>query len=297
MKKLLTLFVIIATLSTFFSAYATTYCSSDGVRVRSEPINGDNIIGKLKFGQEVNVLEQRAGWAKIEFKDGIGYVYEGYLQEKGTEWSGQKLGLTKKTTKMKKSLKSKKTTTIPENTIVLVTSTNNGVATIKYDGEDGYVKLSDLETKTLKNQTCVGTYTITFHQNDGIRSDNIRKSLRRLNGTKVKAGEKFSFFKVVGIDYEEASEYMEDDTSIGGGLCHVATTLKKALNSAQRNGCDIRFRKVSHFDCKTPYAKKNDEVKVSIDEKLDLTFTNRNSYAISIYALMRDDSVIVLICR
>ena len=297
MKKLLSLFVVIVTLSTFFSAFATSYyCASDGVRVHSEPCNNDNTIGKLNYGQEITVLNRHAGWAEIKFQNDVGYIYEGFIQENGKEWSGQKLGLTKHSAKMKKIPKSN-TVTIPKNTIVLITDIRNDIANIKYNGNDGYIKLCDLETKTLKNETCIGAFTITFHQNDSSRSDNIKKAIKKLNGTKVKAGKKFSFFKDVGTNYEAASDFCEDDVTIGGGLSHVATALKKALNSAQRNGCNIRFKEINHFGFTTPYAKKNDEAKVSIEEKMDLIFINKNSYAIRIYAAMRDDSVIILICK
>lgn len=297
MKKLHHVLVTTVTLImalVFFcaSASATTWCVTDGVRVRAEP-NG-KIIGRLTYGQEVNVIKSEGGWSKIKFGEGTGFVYSSYLKD-GQKYKSNVIGLTKKSTKMLTSLSSRNTITIPKNEVILVTGIADELCSVVYNGKKGYVMASSIEKKDLKQRKCIGCFTVTFYQNDGIRKSNMKKAVQKLNGKQIKAGETFSFLNAVGKNFEEASEFMEDDTSIGGGLIHVATCLKKALNSAQSNGCNIRFREINSCGRKTPYARKGDEAFVNIKMRKDLRFTNNNKYPFRINGLIRGDSVIFVI--
>ena len=49
------------------------------VNVRSEPKTGKNIIGKLKNGKAVKVIEYIKGWYSIQYNDGIAYIQSRFL--------------------------------------------------------------------------------------------------------------------------------------------------------------------------------------------------------------------------
>lgn len=304
MKNLARLILVTTILLSLFVSAAnasTYYATGDGVRIRSEPKNANNIIGKLKYGDKVNVLESKGGWSQIEFGNGIGYVTNTFLVENLEEKYAAfiNLGLTKKEIALKKSYSttSKTICTIPINSVIVVVKSKSGWSAVQYNGKEGYVKTKDLIIKNTGKKVCLGSYTITFHQNDSTRTDNIQKAIKKLNGYTVKAGEKFSFFNVVGTNYIEATEFYEDDVMYGGGLSHIASTLNKAINNAQHNGSNIAVKEKHRFSKKTPYAKKGEESIVSIEKKLNFTFKNNNKYALKIYVLSRGDSIIVMLFR
>ena len=51
-----------------------------GLNVRSTPETGDNIIGSLKYGAEVKIVEFEGNWACIEWGDTCAYVQSRFLQ-------------------------------------------------------------------------------------------------------------------------------------------------------------------------------------------------------------------------
>ncbi|MBQ9313915.1 MAG: VanW family protein [Clostridia bacterium] len=298
-KILLVTIVLLSVLVTSASA-STYYVTGDGVRVRSEPKNADNIIGKLKYGQKVEVTASKGGWCQIEYGDGYGYITDSFLAKSlDLKEKPEALGLTKKEVSLKKnpSESAKTITKIPSYNIVVVYESKDGWSAVDFNGKKGFVKANSLTIKSTGNLTYLGGYTITFHQNDPTRTTNIKKAVKELNGTTVKSGAKFSFFQVVGVDYIEATEFYEDDVQYGGGLSHIATTLNKAINDAQHHGCNIAVKEKHRFSKKTPYAKKGEEAMVSISDKMDFVFKNKNDYSIKIYAMPKNDSIIVMLFK
>lgn len=304
MKKFLIVlgFVLVYFLSTvaFASGY---YITGDGVRVRSAPVNKkDNIIGKLYYGDEINVIGEKGGWYKIKYGDGFGYVTASFIAEKGDEISSKTVALVKKETVLRKtsSSKAEKLATVPINTVLFVEKQEGKWVKVNFDGQVGYVSKKALDIKSFKKMTCIGAYTITFHQNDEGRTNNIKKAVKKINKTVIKPGQKFSFLKVIGgsrKNYEEATECYEDDVFWGGGLIHVATTLHKAVNMAQHNGYNIKVKEKHRYELLTPYAKKGEEAFIGIDEKDDFSFVNKGDSTLKIYSLYKGDSVIILIFK
>ena len=90
MKKLLSILLILAMLIPAASLAAGglvgpgkmyVYTSNGkSLNVRSEPRTGDNIIGHLKYGAEVNVVEFYNGWTEISWGDTTAYVQSRFLQ-------------------------------------------------------------------------------------------------------------------------------------------------------------------------------------------------------------------------
>ena len=90
MKKLLSILLILAMLIPAASLAAGglvgpgkmyVYTSNGkSLNVRSEPRTGDNIIGHLKYGAEVNVVEFYNGWTEISWGDTTAYLQSRFLQ-------------------------------------------------------------------------------------------------------------------------------------------------------------------------------------------------------------------------
>ena len=302
MKNIVRIIIALTIVLAIFTATAlseTYFVTGDGVRVRSQPKNADNVIGKLYYGDEVDVVASKGGWSKIKFKDSYAYITDSFLSKKEVKKEAKSVGMTKNAVMLKKtaSKAGKDITKIPVNTVIKVFATKSGWAAVEYNGNSGFVPTSSISIKETGKQKYIGSYTITFHQNDPTRTQNIAKAVRNLNGYTVKAGGKFSFVKAVGTKFVDATEFYEDDVSYGGGLSHVATTLNKAINDAQHNGCNIAVKEKHRFSKKTPYAKIGEEAMISFEHRYDFTFKNNNTYAIKIYAAVRGDSVIVMIFR
>lgn len=54
-------------------------CTGDGVRVRSTPEFGDNVIRKLNKGNLFDVLDVQGVWTHIRVIDEVGYIYSEYV--------------------------------------------------------------------------------------------------------------------------------------------------------------------------------------------------------------------------
>ena len=91
MKKTLALFLVLALLLPVMASAATlgpiglgkmyVYTSNGkSLNVRSAPETGDNIIGHVAFGGEVNVVGFYGDWAEISWGDTTAYVQKRFLQ-------------------------------------------------------------------------------------------------------------------------------------------------------------------------------------------------------------------------
>ena len=91
MKKTLALFLVLALLLPVMASAATlgpiglgkmyVYTSNGkSLNVRSTPETGDNIIGHVAFGGEVNVVGFYGDWAEISWGDTTAYVQKRFLQ-------------------------------------------------------------------------------------------------------------------------------------------------------------------------------------------------------------------------
>jgi uncharacterized protein YgiM (DUF1202 family) len=81
MKKCLLL--IITVIFIIQGTAQTKYVSNTRLNVRSQPIiNQDNIISKLKYGDEVSIISIDKDWAFISVSDIKGYSYYPYLSKR-----------------------------------------------------------------------------------------------------------------------------------------------------------------------------------------------------------------------
>jgi vancomycin resistance protein YoaR len=126
------------------------------------------------------------------------------------------------------------------------------------------------------------------------RSNNIRTAFSKINGTVLRAGEKFSFNSIVGWrTYEngffEAVEYAYGELvmGIGGGVCQASTTVYLA---AVCGGLQIIDR-TPHSD-PVSYTSLGQDATVFMtrDKKIDFVFRNNTSGSIYITAQVKPDA-------
>ncbi len=94
-----------------------------------------------------------------------------------------------------------------------------------------------ISVQEVKNATVLkGTFTTRYPSSGAARRSNLQLATKALDGTVVKAGEKFSFNQAVGPRTAErgykTAKVISDGVyvdGVGGGVCQVSTTLYNAL--------------------------------------------------------------------
>ena len=296
MKKTLKLFLLFITLfSITLKVNATTYyVTGDGVRVRSTPENADNVIGKLNYGDIIDVVGLENSWYKIKYGDGYGYITYRYVSKIEDEYTSKTIAYLKEKTSLKKSnsSSSKTITTIPKNAVVKVLIEKSNWTFVEYNEKTGYVKTKLLKKYTNTEENFVGTYTINYSLDNSARKNNISKSISKLNNIVIKKGEKFSFIKSIGKNgYSKAPEFNKKKKVYGGGISEVATSLYLSLRDAQRNGCHINVTEQNRYGSKTPYAKLGEEAIIDLKNNKDLVFVNKSGKNIKIYSNVSGNNV------
>ena len=67
------------------TALAESYKVVDGVNVRRDASSRSAVIGTLRPGETVRVVDSRRGWRLVEYKSGVrGWVYGRYLTQAAT---------------------------------------------------------------------------------------------------------------------------------------------------------------------------------------------------------------------
>ena len=295
MNKIIKLMIIFyIALSIFCIANAGTYfITGDGVRVRSSAENKDNnIIGKLNYGDIIDVVKKEGSWYKIKYGKGYGYVTYRYVSSE--MYSSGTIGLAKKAINLKKSSSSSSKTicSIPKSSVVKIISTKSSWAYVEYNEQFGYVEKSNLTTTTNSKELAVGTYSISYSISDSTRSKNISTAMKKLNKYVIKPGQTFSFIKAVGTSgYGNAPEFNKNQKVLGGGLSQVATSLFLSVRDAQRNGCYISVKTQNRYSSKTPYAKLGEEAMIDLKNKKDLVFKNCSNKTVKIYSNVTGNNV------
>ena len=146
----------------------------------------------------------------------------------------------------------------------------------------------------------VGTYSTKLTDKTEGRVHNIKLAISKLDGTKVEAGQIFSFNDTIG-PREEKDGYKEaiifdghgnKTKGFGGGVCQVTTTL---YNAALNAGLEIEER--HEHSREVPYIEKGADATVSFYGNEDLKFKNTKDYTITIRAEATDDNIVVNIER
>ena len=297
MKKTIKVFMLAIILFSFSRGVnaASYYVTGDGVRVRSSAENTDyNIIGKLNYGDKIEVIGLENSWYKILYGDGFGYVTYRYVSTVEDSYASNTVALTKSKAKLKKSnLSSSKTITkIPKNAVVKVLEKDSKWTLVQYNEQTGYVKTKYLKEYTNTKEIAVGTYTVNYALKNSSRKKNIKKSIKKLNNVVIKNGETFSFLKTIGTKgYSNAPEFDKNIKVSGGGLSQVSTALYLTVRDAQRNDCYLSVIEQNRYGSITPYAKLGEEAIVDLKNNKDLVFVNKSGKNIKIYANVVGDNV------
>ncbi len=116
------------------------------------------------------------------------------------------------------------------------------------------------------------------------RNSNIELGVAKINGTVVHPGEEFSFLKTLGPvliegGFKEAKSFLNGEVvlGLGGGLCHVSTTLFQSILKA---GLPVTERHNHTFV--VPFYKPGLDATIS-NLGPDLKFINDTGYDITIY--------------
>lgn len=144
------------------------------------------------------------------------------------------------------------------------------------------------------------SFSTPIKSNDDNRLTNLKLTCNKINGTIVKAGSEFSFYKVVGPSeakdgYKIADALDADGNTIkliGGGNCQVSTTIYNAALGT--SGLKVTERHEHSND--VPYIENGKDAAVAYGH-LDLKFKNTNNYDIKLYSTVSDNKVIVKIFR
>ena len=144
------------------------------------------------------------------------------------------------------------------------------------------------------------SFSTPIKSTDDNRLTNLKLTCNKINGTIVKAGSEFSFYKVVGPSeakdgYKVADALDADGNTIkliGGGNCQVSTTIYNAALGT--SGLKVTERHEHSND--VPYIEDGKDAAVAYGH-LDLKFKNTNNYDIKLYSTVSDNKVIVKIFR
>ena len=157
---------------------------------------------------------------------------------------------------------------------------------------------NDNESKSLEKE--LYSFSTPIKSTDDNRLTNLKLTCNKINGTIVKAGSEFSFYKVVGPSeakdgYKIADALDADGNTIkliGGGNCQVSTTIYNAALGT--SGLNVTERHEHSND--VPYIEDGKDAAVAYGH-LDLKFKNTNNYDIKLYSTVSDNKVIVKIFR
>lgn len=300
MKKTFKFLLFIAVLFSFTTIVnaATYYVTGDGVRVRSSAKNADNIIGKLNYGDIIEVVKLENSWYKIKYGKGYGYITYRYVSKLEANNSSKTIAVLTANAYLKKSNSSSSSniTTMAKNGVVKVLKEKSGWAYVEYNEKLGFVKIKYLKKYINKKELAIGTYTIYYPLNNTARKNNITKSTQKLNKVTIKNGERFSFINKIGkTGYYNAPEFTNTSNVYGGGISEVATSLFLALRDAQRNNCHVSITEQNRYGSKTPYAKLGEEAMINLNSNKDLVFTNKSGKTLKIYTYTSSNTVSIIV--
>ena len=206
-----------------------------------ETLNPGDIVAIIRYGIRTATDEaaNHRGWYRIyDLKNGkIGWVSETYLEA----LSPRNVGYNN--VKLRSSTSSSYTTlkVLNKNDHIYVIERNSstGWSKVISNGVIGYIKNT---TYTLGGEY-VYTTTLTSHTG---RNKNIEKAASLINGKKIYAGQVFSYLSYLGEvtqagGYYQAPEIIngqtvENNTTYGGGICQVSSTLYNALMKFYNEG-------------------------------------------------------------
>lgn len=209
LKRIIAVLIIISTLASVFVisasaagtiAYGAATVDATTLNIRSAPGTDKSIVGTVKGGNIVVILEQTSeDWYKINYHGKIGYVSTDYLIEVLTAENFKAEGTVNGTgvrVRSKPNTSASIVATYSTGTKLNVIGINSGWYKVSFNGTSGYIR-SDLmditgagnaANTTVTTTTSSGTTSVTV-PSSGIGSDIANKALSYLGYSYVYGGE------------------------------------------------------------------------------------------------------------
>lgn len=263
------------------------------LNLREQPTVNSASIDKLKKGTIVEVLSDKDvnGWYEVQYEDKHGYVSGDYLLTYTYEKSENEFVETQGFANVKSSLTLRSIPSPNGETLAkinkgeivqIVAPKNNNWYEVYYNGKHGYVSANYLVVSSHMEFEMVAAYK-TISSSSANRDFNMAKAAESINGTILKPGEVFDWFKVVGScskanGYKEATVIVNKKyvPGYGGGVCQVSSTLYN---------CIYRLNIVPnvhyHHSLQSSYVPKGMDATVSYPNA-NFVFTNTTDYTMLI---------------
>lgn len=269
------------------------------LKVRRKATDNSKNLETIDFCKKVTVAERKNGWARIRTSSGtIGYVLEEnlsknkpYINKKGFVAVTSTLSLRSSAnsySRVKEKLDAAE--------IVNILSENNNWYKVSTNaGNVGYVSKDYIRTSNSKKEELLVTYTTYSRGSPSNRNFNIAKACGKITGKKLRSGEEFNWFNVVGScggqnGYKQATVivngiYKQD---FGGGVCQVATTLcgvAKRLGSksiyARPHSNHVSYLNGDGVEAAVSYGSKNFKFKNTTKDTIRLEMYSANGRVIA----------------
>jgi len=176
--------------------------------------------------------------------------------------------------------------------ILFIFTACNNTSQINYEQQSNMVNKDNIQSQNI----VLGTYATKLTDKTENRLHNINLGVSILDGTRVEAGETFSFNDTIGertadTGFKEAiifDGHGNKTQGYGGGLCQISSTLYNAVL-----GASLPVEERHEHSHTVPYVNAGDDATVSYYANEDFKFTNTLDVPITIYASAEDDKVTI----
>lgn len=287
------------TVNAFAEEKTDTYyfIAGDRVRIHSEPSGSSKVIAKLNYGYVLGgEVKESGGWTSFNYKGRIAYVATQFVQSSDFSRCFY-IGTTKKNVSVYSlpSTKGKKLTTLKKNSLFKIIEKGDHLPWVKivYNiNSIGFIQTNAITPiQVQEGMVVLGTASISYSHADSNARQNIAQAVQRLNHSIIPKGKRFSLLSIIGRDYRQAEEINGTKAVSGGGLSHLATTFKKAINSAQHTGYNLAIKAETIPRGNNPYGKNSESCCVTITPKRDFVVKNNTGYNITILAKFEGNTV------
>ena len=269
------------------------------VIIRRKATDNSKKLQTIDFCKKVTVAERENGWAKIRTSSGtIGYVLEEnlsrnkpYINKKGFVAVTTTLSLRNSAS----SYSGIKETLDAGEIVNILSEENNWYKVSTNAGNVGFVSKNYIRTSSSKKEELLVTYTTYSRGSPSNRNFNIARACGKITGKKLRPGEEFNWFNVVGScggqnGYKQATVivngiYKQD---FGGGVCQVATTLcgvAKRLGStdiyAKPHSNHVSYLNGDGVEAAVSYGSKNFKFRNTTGDTIKLEMYSANGRVIA----------------
>ena len=269
------------------------------LKVRRKATDNSKNLETIDFCKKVTVAERENGWARIRTASGkIGYVLEENLSKNKPYINKKGFVAVTTTLSLRNSASSYsgiKETLDAGEIVNILSEENNWYKVSTNAGNVGFVSKDYIRTSNSKKEELLVTYTTYSKGSPANRNFNIARACGKITGKKLRPGEEFNWFNVVGScggqnGYKQATViingiYKQD---FGGGVCQVATTLcgvAKRLGStdiyARPHSNHVSYLNGDGVEAAVSYGSKNFKFRNTTGNTIKLEMYSANGRVIA----------------